>query len=362
MKICFLTFNLNTKDGGGRFGFDLVSNLKDIGQKIQVLTNLDLLKNPIINIFKIRKIFKNSDIIHAVDIWPNGFYARLISFGLKKPIIITALGTYSVAPFYPHTKIFGVGVYSWRRFLMKWTCDEAQLIAISDYTKEKVLEIMPNADIKIIFPGFDLDFWSGNSDVSEEILRFKPYILSVGALKHRKGYHNSIRAFIIVAKKIENLNYVIIGQGKNSDYVRKLKEIIKENGLEKRVFFISSDVDDRRLLGFYRNAELFILTPVEEGRHFEGFGIVYLEAAASELPVVATYKSGATSAVSENYNGLLVSQNDPQKTADAIRKVLSDDALKTSLKNNSREWVKNFDRIKITAEYIKIYSFYVKHH
>ena len=92
MKICLLIHGLNTKDGGGRFSFDLVSNLKSTGQEIQVLTNLDLLKNPIINIFKIRKIFKNSDIIHAVDIWPNGFYARLISFGLKKPIIITDSG------------------------------------------------------------------------------------------------------------------------------------------------------------------------------------------------------------------------------------------------------------------------------
>ena len=349
MRICFITQNLNTTDGGGRFSHDLILNLKKAGYSISALTDSDFFKNPLLNFFKIRKIFKNSDIIHAVDIWPNGFYARLISFGLKKPIIITALGTYSVAPF-----------YSWRRFLMKWTCDGAQLAAISDYTKEKILEVMPDTNIKVIYPGFDLDFWSGNSVVFEEILRLKPYILSVGAFKFRKGYYNSIRAFSIVAKQFKNLNYVIIGQGEESDYVKNLKGFIKDNGLENRVFFVSSGVDDNKLLGFYRNAEIFVLTPVEENHHFEGFGIVYVEAAASGLPIVATHESGATSAVNEDYNGLLVTQNNSEAITSAILKILENPELKTKLGNNSLEWVKEFSWEKIIKKYIEIYN--VKHY
>ena len=285
-----------------------------------------------------------------MDIWPNSFYAKLISFGLKKPIIITALGTYSVASF-----------YSWRRSLMKWTCHGAQLVAISDYTKEKILEIIPDINIKIICPGFDLDFWSADSGISEEILRLKPYVLSVGALKPRKGYHNSILAFTIVAKQFKNLNYVIVGQGEESDYVKDLKSFIKDNGLENRVFFISSGIDDNKLLEFYRNAELFVLTPIEEDHHFEGFGIVYLEAAASSLPIVATYNSGATSATKDGYNSILVPQNDPQQTAAAIVKILSDNSLRLNLKNNGREWAKNFSWEKIIKNYIEIYNAYTKH-
>src|SRR3989344_940174 len=136
MKICFVIKNLNTTDGGGRFSYDLVSNLRKVGEEVSVLTHSDILKNPWINFFKIRKILKNSDIIHAVDIWPNGFYARLISLWLKKPVVVTALGTYSVAPF-----------YSWRRPLAKWVLRTIQLTVISNYTKEKILEIIPNLDI-----------------------------------------------------------------------------------------------------------------------------------------------------------------------------------------------------------------------
>ncbi len=353
MTVCFITQNLNIKDGGGRFSHDFVSNLKSVGQEIQVLTNLDILKNPIINIFKIRKIFKNSDIIHAFDIWPNGFYAKLISLGLKKPLIITALGTYSIAPF-----------YSWRRSLMIWACKNSQVIAISDYTKEKINKILPHLDIRVICPGFDLDFWNGAEKEypqGEEISRFKPYILSVGALKSRKGYFDSLRAFSIVAKQFRDINYVIIGQGEESDYAKDLKSFIKDNGLENRVFFMSFDIDDNKLLEFYRNAELFVLTPIEEDHHFEGFGIVYLEAAASGLPIVATYNSGAISATKDGYNSILVPQNDPQRTAGAILKILSDGVLKTSLKNNSREWVKNFSWEKIIIGYIEIYNAYAKH-
>lgn len=347
MKICFLTQNLNTTDGGGRFSHDLIENLKKEGIEITVITTES--EQPLLNFFKIRKIFKNSDIIHAVDIWPYGFYARLISLGLKKPIIITALGTYSVAPF-----------YSWRQFLMKWICNGAQFVAISDYTKEKILEVMPKLKIVVITPGFDLDFWGGNEVRLQEFLevglQYQPYILSVGALKPRKGYHNSIKAFAVVAKKFEHLNYVIVGQGEESDYVKELKNIVKENNLENRVFFVSSGIDDKELLGFYRNAKLFVLTPIEEDHHFEGFGIVYLEAAASGLPIVATHNSGAISATKENYSSILVPQNDPQKTANAIIKILSDENLKTNLNKNSLEWVKNFDWKKIIKKYIEIYN------
>jgi len=95
---------------------------------------------------------------------------------------------------------------------------------------------------------------------------------------------------------------------------------------------------------------------VNENHHFEGFGIVYLEAAASGLPIVATSNSGASSAVKDGYNGLLVHQNDLRATTDAVLKILEDSEFKTKLGNNSREWVKEFSWEKIITDYNKIYS------
>lgn len=344
MKIVFLTKNFDKTNGEGRFSHDFIENLRK--EKIQLLAMATEDKILLLNFFKIRKIFKNYDVIHAVDIWPNGFYAWLISLGLKKPIIITALGTYSVAP-----------LYSWRRFFIKWVGNSAQIIAISNYTKEKILEKMPKLKIEVITPGFDFNFWSGaGTEIDETIIKLKPYILSVGALKSRKGYLDSIKAFAILSQKFENLNYIIIGRVGDSDYEVELRKLIKENNLEDRIFLISSDVDDNRLLGFYRNAELFVLTSLEKNHHFEGFGIVYLEAAASGLPIIAAYNSGATSATKEGYNSILVPQNDPQKIADAIIKIISDDNFRSSLSKNSLEWAKRFSQKTAIKKYIEIYN------
>ena len=243
---------------------------------------------------------------------------------------------------------------------MKWVCNRAKLIAISNYTKSEIKKVMPELKIEVITPGFDLDFWTFGKADDDVAIKFRPYILSVGALKPRKGYYNSIMAFAAVAEKIGGLNYVIVGQGEESDYAKNLKKIISENGLEKRVFFVSAGIDDNQLLGFYKNAELFVLTPVEENHHFEGFGIVYLEAAASGLPIVATDKNGATSAVSDVYNGTLVPQNDPAVTAKTILRILENSELKTRFAKNGREWVKGFSWDKIIKKYIEIYN--AKHH
>lgn len=350
MKICLLSFGLGTKDGGGRFAHDLALNLQKSGHEVYAIAGFNLLRNTLFKFFTVRKIFKKSDIIHTIDIWPICFYARIISLGLNKSIVISSLGTYSVMPF-----------YSWRRPLAAWSCRQAQIVAISEYTKQELNKVMPALNIKVLGVGFNFDFWSGKTQLREssevEIQKYKPFILSVGAIKIRKGFPNSIRAFSIIAKKNKNLNYVIIGQVYDElRYMNGLKKIVKENNLEDRVFFITSAIEDNELLKFYRNAELFVLVPIEDNHRFEGFGTVYLEAAASGLPIVATFNSGAISAIQDGYSGILVPQNDPEETAQAITKILYDSAIKEKFKTNSYERVKNFDWEKIIAEYIKVYS------
>src|SRR3989344_2090795 len=153
MRICLLSFGLGTKDGGGRFAHDLASNLRKSGHEVYAIPGFNLLRNTLFHFFALRKIFKKSDIIHTIDIWPICFYARIISLGLNKPIVISSLGTYSVMPF-----------YSWRRPFAAWSCRQAQIVAISEYTKQELNKVMPTLDIKVLGVGFDFDFWSGKKD------------------------------------------------------------------------------------------------------------------------------------------------------------------------------------------------------
>ncbi len=77
-------------------------------------------------------------------------------------------------------------------------------------------------------------------------------------------------------------------------------------------------VDEDVLLKKYRECTLFVLTPVNQGFFFEGFGLVFLEANACGKPVVASRGCGAEEPVIHNYNGLLVPQSDAEATAEAV--------------------------------------------
>ncbi len=357
MKICYLVENINPYHGGGRYASDLINEVKKSGREVIILKeeNDGLEGVPILKsglglfaaAFKVRKYLKNCDVIHALDGYPYGIIAALANFGLKKRLIITILGTHDIALLYS----FPINI------LLKWAYKKtSSIISISNYVKSELLKkITPKTKIIVINPGINFEkFYKIPADLGEN------FILSVGALKYRKGYHISIPAFALAKKKIPDLKYKIVGSQKDVAYFKHLKDLASENGVAGDIEFLNG-LSDEALSDLYRRAKLFVLTSVNKNHHFEGFGLVFLEAAAAALPVIGTLGNGIEDAVRDHYNGLLVPQNDSQKTADAIIKILSDDILKLNLRKNSIEWVKNFDWKKIITSYIEIYNAYTKH-
>ncbi len=352
MKICYLVENINPYHGGGRYASDLISEVKKSGHEVIILKeeNNGLGGVPILKsglglfaaVFKARKYLKNCDIIHALDGYPYGIIAALANFGLKKRLIITILGTHDIALLYR----FPINI------LLKWAYKKTNLIiSISNYNKSELLKkFTPKTKVIVINPGIDFEkFYKIPNGLGEN------FILSVGALKYRKGYHISIPAFAIAKKEIPDLKYKIVGSQKDVAYFKYLKDLASENGVAGDIEFLNG-ISDGALSDLYRRAKLFVLTSVNENHHFEGFGLVFLEAAAAALPVIGTLGNGIEDAVKDCYNGFLVPQNDPQKTADAIIKILSDENLKAKLSKNSLEWVKEFSWEKIIKKYIEIYN------
>ncbi|MBI2454148.1 MAG: hypothetical protein HYV54_01050 [Parcubacteria group bacterium] len=107
MRICYLNHDLKENTGAGRFCLSLITEVKKIfpNTDITVLTLESSghdLERPVIrsgvfgllqSIFKVRKVIKTSDLVHALDGWPYGFLAAAGSWGLKKRVIITAIGS-----------------------------------------------------------------------------------------------------------------------------------------------------------------------------------------------------------------------------------------------------------------------------
>ena len=373
MKICFLTHNIRPDNGGGVLSFKIIEGIRSFfGADAYVLTGLPsgqkyektMLSNSatiLKNFFRIRKIFKECDVIHAMDIYPYGIIAVLASLGLGKKIIITAVGSGSIIPLYSKV-FFWPSVFSCKR--------AGAIVAISGFTKREILKIIPNLNIQVINPGINFEKFAKASSLKlpDEFTGFKPYILSVGALRWRKGYRLSIKAFAEVSKTFPELNYVIVGKKYTDKYYDQLKKLINELGLNEKVIIVDS-LDHEKYLGkndpdmlgrVYGGAELFFLMSQAGGHDIEGFGLVFLEAAASGLPTIGSKDCGAEDAILEGKNGFLVDAQNIGGFADAIKKILGDANLKKKMAEESGKFAAASRWNRRTEEYIQIYKALLK--
>ena len=135
-----------------------------------------------------------------------------------------------------------------------------------------------------------------------------PLILSVGALKRRKGQLELVRALPAVRQQFPHVQAVLVGSTTAEPaYTARIEQTIRELGLQD-IVHLAGHVPDAALLDYYRKATLFVLPSMNEGWKFEGFGLVHLEASAAALPVIGTRDCGAEDAIDDHHTGLLVSQ------------------------------------------------------
>lgn len=354
LKICYIVPNMDSKDGWGRISSDIVKGMRDRGNKVVVLKQSNdgfegsfIIKGKgltsiIISSLKALKYSKDCEIIHCLDGYPFGIIGYLLSILQKKKLVITGMGTYAVAPLY-RKGIVG--------FLMKKAYKKADcVVTLSKYTKNEILKKVSIKQIEVIHPGIDVEKL-GFSHLETE----KEFILGVGALKSRKGYHISIPAFALAKKKIPNLKYKIVGSQKNLKYYNYLKKLTKEYKVEKDVEFLQG-VKREELNKLFMEARIFVLTSVNYEHNFEGFGLVFLEAAACGTPVIGTLGNGIEDAILEGKNGLLVPQENIEKTSNALIKILSNKKLWEEMSIENYQWAKKHDLSEILTQYVDVYE------
>lgn len=129
----------------------------------------------------------------------------------------------------------------------------------------------------------------------------------------RKNIDGVLQAIRLLPSDL-SVHYTVVGDGPDRT---RLETLTAQLGLQGRVRF-TGGVSQPELLAHYRQADLFIMASKAEGNDVEGFGIVYLEAAASGTPSLCSRAGGATDAVEGGVNGLLIPDSSPQSIANGI--------------------------------------------
>ncbi len=350
MRICYLNHDTRGNTGAGQFYNSFSTAVKKIisGVEIEALTSENILYPNKLKLLlalpAIRRVLRRCDLIHALDGWPYGVVAALANIGLKKPFIITAIGTGAVQPFYSW----------WKRPIMKWAYRKAdKVVAVSNSTKKEILKFLPDLKIEIIHHGVDFaKFQSIHAGYQAEAQKLKPYVLSIGSLKKRKGFNYSIEAFAKIAKDFPDLKYVVVGGGPERE---ALQLLITNYKLQNRVIFLENIHPDY-VSALYQNAELFILLSQDDQKDIEGFGLVFLEAAACGLPVVATKNTSAEDAIADGKNGFLVPPKDSAAAAEMMKLILNDRKLKESFAKESISFANSMTWAKAATAYYAIYQ------
>jgi glycosyltransferase involved in cell wall biosynthesis len=157
-----------------------------------------------------------------------------------------------------------------------------------------------------------------------------------------------IEALARVRATVSDVQLVITGHQEDNAYLSRVKQQIIQLGLESCVHLLGTIPEDE-LLSWYQHADVFALPSLNVGGQFEGFGLVFLEAGACGLPVVGTSGSGVAEAIHDGETGFLVPQNDADALADAITRLLTDDALRAQMGAAGRQHAQTMDWSSIAA-------------
>jgi phosphatidylinositol alpha-1,6-mannosyltransferase len=172
--------------------------------------------------------------------------------------------------------------------------------------------------IRVVHPGVDDRRFSPDVDGAAIRRRFAGpgdiLLLSVGRLQRRKGHDVVLTALRLLRARLSHVRYVIVGDG---DERHRLETLAQETGLCGRVFF-EGEVPWAMLPQYFAAADVFVLPTRVDAHDFEGFGLVFLEAAAAGLPTIGGHGGGVAEAVEEGVTGMLVDGTDPGELARAI--------------------------------------------
>jgi len=258
------------------------------------------------------------DWLVAMKWFPEGPAALLARRRLRCPLALVAHGHEFLLSTTP----------AFRRLLKRAVLRRtAVVLTNSRYTADIVLAAgMPPERVATIYCGVRPERYQVQQQQVSALRRHlglegKRVLLTAGRLVPRKGQDLVIQALPQVLSRVPEAHYLIVGSGEEED---RLRALASQCGVEGAVT-IRTDIGDAEMPLLFHLCELFVMPSREiPGMLIEGFGIVYLEAAACGKPCIAGRSGGAPEAVEEEVTGLVVDPADRDELAAAVLSLLND--------------------------------------
>jgi glycosyltransferase involved in cell wall biosynthesis len=198
--------------------------------------------------------------------------------------------------------------------------------------------------VTVVYPGIDLKRFKPATPADSRIHQ-RPYVLSVAGADPTKNVQALIEAFIAMPTPVRDAyDLVLVG-----DFRRRpeLRERVADAGIDKQAFF-PGVVDDARLIAYYQQATLLVFPS-----RYEGFGLPVLEAMACGCPVVSSNASSLPEVAGDA--AILVEPDDVTGFSREMERVLSDERLRTDLREKGLARAAQFSWDRTARETVAVY-------
>ncbi len=228
-----------------------------------------------------------------------------------------------------------------------------RLIAVSEYTKKKMIELVGIAEsrIRVIYLAADEAFTPKNDN--ELFLRLKEkynirndFLFYVGAVDQHKNIDGLINAFSQI--RFKDISLVLAGVQLDRKYMQFIHQLLEEKKLENRVHILGY-IPQEDLIGLYNMAKIVVSLSF-----YEGFGLPVLEAMSCGRPVIASNNTSMGEILGSC--GILVNPYNIEEITEAINNLLSDEELRNILSKKGLERSGEFSWQKNAQETISLYK------